>query len=172
MDRLLIGVEAQAGFPAQDLSGANAERLALWLSNQELLDVLHTSAEDTRPLYRFGHAAIAAILRTSEQFSEEQLAAIGYGIVAHEAMSVAVATEAQPDVENPLGQTELIVVQTVAELESVSAATLDELGKAYLRQQPHTAGVVGEVADRFTPSYRKYTLAGAALSRHIELKAA
>lgn len=166
----------QARFPGEDLSHANADRFSLLLCDEELLEMLHEKAEAIRYSYKIGHEYANYILELSEEFSEEQLAAIDYGMAVQEAASSLAHAETEAQGRKDLqsnGDMRLKVVRSLGRISRNPFDGLGQLSEQFREGNPMSANLVGELAeDRFSHRYVDDAIAGAALTRHIELKAA
>lgn len=159
-------LEHQPNFPIEDLSDKNAEYLGLILSNFEMLKRSHQLAEIAYPIFTGTHTPL---YRAAEEFYDEpsDMAAINYGIVAFEAMTLLVIADTpKPDLE----ALEVNVNGVVNPNNKREVENYFEKAQAKFKgAMPHTALVIEESSSSRHGERYRLSLLGSAIARQFEL---
>lgn len=160
----IITLESQPGFPLEDLSDGNADKLELLMLNKEIVEQSQRFARMNSYLYKVGNFAIEMAFR--DILSQTGSVAINHGIRAYEAMSALVNPVIDNRIHNDISVSKNII-ELHAELREYPLVAVED-AKENLHHYPNLEGVVLENARRFCPEHLDYVQTGAGLALLLE----
>ena len=161
------GIEAQPNFPEEDLTEANAEMLALMLSNRAEVAMGHQMSEGISLIFRMGHPAV---LRGASKIYDEEnrLLAIDYGVSVFEAAaSIVMSTSALSSPEELIERRMAPVMDHLRP--NVLDAYVSDAYDAVRAETPRLAEMTIETSQRFHGHLATYALLGVAIERKLIL---
>lgn len=166
MSQFAINLLPQPEFPKQDLTQENAALLGLLLQNGDFRRDFHQAAEHNFKLYSVAHLAL---ITTSRRELDETVAkGINIGTTTYESIAAAVRPGSVDYPEQAiLEQTgALSLYRHKNQIIDLFVNARDE----FIEAQPRTVDVILEVTGRYNRSLGESAIAGAAVTRQMELQ--
>lgn len=159
----ITGLHPEPEFPRRDIDPYNARMAAVLLSNPNMLQVFHDTAEAVWPPFGYSHPCVLEAVGTVCNNQRARVANVGAAV--YEALHALV--QPTPEVSS---SSALVTAMSFAK-QSVEAIEADLLAanEAFYSQLPNATEVITEAAYPLVDSDTSYAVLGAAVSRWLEL---